>query len=67
MAIIDHPKKTSGYTPHDEMIEAIIEIIKIQGECCTDDLKLKGFSPEEILRHWAMSYALAKVQLNWMD
>lgn len=50
-----------------EMATAIVEMLKAKGECSPTDITAKGFSLDEIKRHWAMSYALAKVELNWMD
>lgn len=49
------------------MATAIVEMLKAKGECRPADMEGKGFSSTEIKRHWAMSYALAKVELNWMD
>lgn len=49
------------------MATAIVEMLKAKGECCPADITAKGFSHDDVKRHWAMSYALAKVELNWMD
>ncbi|MDD3181279.1 MAG: hypothetical protein PHD48_00510 [Alphaproteobacteria bacterium] len=49
------------------MATAIVEMLKAKGECLPTDITAKGFSHDDIKRHWAMSYALARVELNWMD
>ncbi|HAX90735.1 MAG TPA: hypothetical protein DCY07_00805 [Rhodospirillaceae bacterium] len=49
------------------MATAIVEKLKAKGECRPADITAKGFSHDDIKRHWAMSYALAKVEINWMD
>jgi hypothetical protein len=35
--------------------------------CLPHDLIAKGFTSEEISRHWAMAKALAQVELNMLD
>ncbi len=55
------------FAPCQEMATEIAKILKDKGECRPSDLEAKGFPPQEVKRHWAMSYALAKVELNWMD
>jgi hypothetical protein len=49
------------------MATTIVEIIREQGDCLSDDLVAKGFARDEIDRHWAMAKALAFVELNIMD
>lgn len=51
----------------ERMATVIVEILKEHGECRRNDLRRYGFTDEEIERHWRMAYALAKVELNWMD
>jgi hypothetical protein len=55
------------FSQSQAMATAIVEMLKAKGECCPADITAKGFSLDEIKRHWSMSYALAKVELNWMD
>jgi hypothetical protein len=49
------------------MADAIAEIMKAQGGCLPHDLIIKGFTLEEIDRHWTMARALAAVKLNITD
>jgi len=54
------------FAPCQEMATAIAKILKEKGSCEPSDLQ--GLFPaEDIKRKWAMAYALAKVELNWMD
>jgi hypothetical protein len=46
------------------MANAIIKIIKEKGECQPHDLRGKGFTADEIARHWPMAYALAEVEIK---
>jgi len=47
------------------MANAIVEILTTQeGRCEADDLLTKGFTREQIERHWKMAQALAYVKLN---
>lgn len=45
------------------MADTILDIMRQKGECKPHDLRDKGFSLDEIARHWPMAYALAEV--NW--
>jgi hypothetical protein len=49
------------------MADAIVEVYKEQNGCLPQDLKAKGFTPEEVDRHWAMAKALAAVKMNMSD
>jgi hypothetical protein len=49
------------------MAEAIVEVYKEQNGCLPQDLIAKGLTPEEVDRHWAMAWALAKVRMNMSD
>jgi hypothetical protein len=51
----------------DRMATAIAAIIREQGGCLPHDLVAKGFTHEEIDRHWTMAKALAYVELKIMD
>ena len=57
----DQDKK---YAPAGQMATAIIDTIYEQGTCLPQDLKKKGFSPEEVFKHWHMANALAIVEVN---
>jgi hypothetical protein len=47
------------------MTDAIVELVAEQeGRCNPDDLLAKGFTREEIDRHWKMAQALAYVKMN---
>jgi hypothetical protein len=51
----------------ERMAAVIVEIIKEKGGCLPQDLAARGFTPDEIDRHWPMAKALAYVELNIMD
>jgi DNA-binding XRE family transcriptional regulator len=51
----------------ERMATAVVGIIREQGGCVPQDLLEKGFTSEEIDRHWVMAKALAYVELNIMD
>jgi hypothetical protein len=51
----------------ERMATAIVEIMREQGVCLPHDLVAKGFTRDEIDRHWAMAKALAYVELKMMD
>lgn len=55
------------FEPAGQMATAIVEIYREQGGCLPQDLLSKGFTNDEIDRHWAMANALAKVELNILD
>jgi hypothetical protein len=49
------------------MADAIVQIYREQNGCLPQDLQSKGFSSEEIEKHWAMAKALAAVKMNMSD
>lgn len=51
----------------ERMATVIIGIYREKGGCVEHDLSEKGFTDDEIQRHWAMANALAKVALNITD
>jgi transcriptional regulator with XRE-family HTH domain len=51
----------------ERMATAVTKIMREQGGCLPKNLLTKGFTDEEIDRHWAMANALAKIELNIMD
>jgi hypothetical protein len=51
----------------ERMATAIAEIMREQGGCLPLDLVAKGFTRDEIDRHWPMAKALAYVELKIMD
>lgn len=51
----------------ERMATAIVEIIKEKGTFVAADLLDRGFTHEEVLRGWEMAYALAKVELGFME
>jgi hypothetical protein len=67
MLIVQVQGNEDVFAPCQSMATAIVEILKANGECRPDDLKAKGFSPDEIKRFWRMAYGLARVDLNWLD
>lgn len=60
-------KPEAKFGPAERMATAMVEIYREQGGCLPQDLIAKGFTPEEIDRHWAMAKALALVELNIMN
>jgi hypothetical protein len=44
-----------------------VEIYREQGGCLPQDLLSKGFTNDEIVRHWQIANALAKLELSVMD
>jgi hypothetical protein len=60
-------KPEGKFGPAERMATAIVEIYREQGGCLPQDLLTKGFLNDEIVRHWAMANALAKIELNIMD
>ena len=60
-------KPEAKFAPAERMATAIAEIYREQGGCLPQDLIAKGFTPEEVDRHWAMAKALALVELKIMD
>jgi hypothetical protein len=55
------------FAPAGRMATAIVEIHREQGGCLPQDLLGKGFTNDEIVRHWPMANALAKIDLKIMD
>jgi hypothetical protein len=51
----------------ERMATAIAEIYQEKGGCLPHDLAAKGFTYEEVDRHWPMARALAHVELKIMD
>lgn len=51
----------------ERMATAIVAIMRGQEGCLPHDLVAKGFTRDEIDRHWAMAKALAHVELNLTD
>lgn len=52
------------FEPAGRMATAIIEIIQANGGCLPQDLNAKGFTPEEVSKHWDMAKSLAAVELR---
>lgn len=67
MMIVRVQGENDIFAPCQRMATAIAEALKSKGSCTQSDVAAKGFSAEEIKRQWAMAFALAKVELNWMD
>lgn len=67
MMIVQIAGEDKSFAPRSKMVETIATILKENGECTEHDLKAKGFTSKEIERHWSISYALARVKLNWLD
>ena len=52
------------FSVRERMASVIADIIRDDGKCSPRELKVHGFTPNEIARHWPMAYALARVSLN---
>lgn len=55
------------YEPAGRMAAAIIEIIQDQGGCLPQDLNGRGFTSDEVAKHWHIAKALAAVELKLMN
>lgn len=60
-------KQEKRFTECKNLSTAIAKLLKKQGKCTKCDLVTEGFFKSDVNRHWLMAYALAKVELNWMD
>lgn len=67
MMIVNVQGADDVFTPYESMATAIAEVLEEKGACAPDDLESRGFSSNDIKRQWPMAYALAKVELNWME
>jgi hypothetical protein len=69
MQVVDlAPTESEGkFGPAERMATAIVELHREQGGCLPQDLLTKGFSNDELVRHWAMANGLAKIELSIMD
>ena len=65
--IVHTYKKNETSPPYEWIAKVIVEVLKSKGECFPSDLIGRGLSQEVIKHHWAMSYALAKVELSYMS
>lgn len=54
------------YEPAGRMATAIIEITQQNGGCLPQDLNTRGFTPDEVFKHWDMAQSLADVELRLM-
>jgi hypothetical protein len=55
------------YEPAGRLASAIIEIIQQKGGCLPQDLNERGFTPEEVAKHWHLAKSLAAVELKLMN
>jgi hypothetical protein len=55
------------YEPAGRMASAIIAVSKEKGGCLPQDLNERGFTPEEVAKHWHMAKSLAEVELKLMN
>ena len=60
----DEDKK---YEPAGRMAAAIIEITRENGDCLPQDLNAKGFTPDEVVKHYHMAKSLAAVEMKLMS
>jgi hypothetical protein len=54
------------YEPAGRMATAIIEITREKGGRLPQDLNERGFTPDEVARHWHMARSLAAVEIRLM-
>ena len=67
VADLELPEPEGKFAFAARMAAAIVAIIKEKDGCLPYDLAAKGFTYEEIDRHWPMAKALAYVELKIMD
>jgi hypothetical protein len=60
-------KPDERFAMAERMAKAIAGLYRDQGGCLPQDLLAKGFTHEEIDRHWAMAKALAQVEMKMTD
>jgi hypothetical protein len=51
----------------ERMATMVVEIMTGEGSCLPKDLLARGFTKEEIHRHWAMAKALSQLEPNTID
>ena len=54
------------FAPAGHMASEIINITEEKGECCAQDLMIKGFAAEEVAQYWHMAQSLASVEIKLM-
>jgi hypothetical protein len=54
------------FAPAGRMASAIIAITQEKGGCLPQDLNERGFTPDEVAKHWHMAKALAAVEIRLM-
>ncbi|MCP3385972.1 hypothetical protein NLM31_36850 [Bradyrhizobium sp. CCGUVB4N] len=52
------------YEPAGRMAAAIIKVTQEQGACLPQDLNQRGFTPDEVVKHWHLANSLAAVELK---
>ena len=55
------------YEPAGRMASVIIEVTKEKGGCLPQDLNERGFTPDEVARHWHMAKSISAVELKLMS
>ena len=55
------------YEPAGRMAAAIIEIMEIKGQCDPQDIRERGFTSDELGKHWHLAQSLAEVELRLIE
>jgi hypothetical protein len=54
------------YEPAGRLAAAIIDITREKGGCLPQDLNERGFTPDEVARHWHIAKSVAAVEMKLM-
>jgi hypothetical protein len=63
--VSDHSDKR--YELAGRMATAIVEITAATGGCLPQDLNARGFTPDEVAKHWHFAKSLAAVEMTLMN
>ena len=54
------------FAPAGHLAEAILDVTAVSGICRPADIEKRGFTPDEVAKHWDMALALAAVETKLM-
>lgn len=54
------------YEPVGRMATVIVEVTAATGGCLPQDLNARGFTPDEVAKHWHFAKSLAAVEMTLM-
>jgi len=55
------------FMPYQRMANAIVEVMRKNGECLPQDLLPFGFTKDETIDHWHKAHAIAKAEWNLLE